>query len=240
MTSNERTSRDVDAELAAMEVRARDLLAERARLRTAEVERSHRDLMRMLESWLCRHDARTRFVGCGGRAFWICDACETVVGPADPEPAPSASVVVVNVADPIQVDELLRRPEGEAAILRALTRFGARTGITGVDLARPGDDRTVSSPPPPATGGVVTEPPPLWTGGPSGTELLVPAPPERGRTVADCTAKFGNAGGFSAEPAFHQLGADPAADAELAREFQLPAAPPAPPPVGRSVDDTPF
>lgn len=34
----------------------------------------------------CEHPSRTRFVGCGGRAFWICDACERVVERAESEP----------------------------------------------------------------------------------------------------------------------------------------------------------
>ena len=33
----------------------------------------------------CPHLAKTRFVGCGGRAYWICDECEQVTGKAERE-----------------------------------------------------------------------------------------------------------------------------------------------------------
>lgn len=40
----------------------------------------------VLRDHFCTHGARTRFVGCGGRAFWICDECAQVVEKAEPEP----------------------------------------------------------------------------------------------------------------------------------------------------------
>jgi hypothetical protein len=41
---------------------------------------------RMLESEdICPHAAQTRYVGCGGRAYWICDECKQVVKEAERE-----------------------------------------------------------------------------------------------------------------------------------------------------------
>jgi hypothetical protein len=40
----------------------------------------------MLRDNGCPHMSRTRYVGCGGRAYWICDGCERVVERAEREP----------------------------------------------------------------------------------------------------------------------------------------------------------
>lgn len=125
---NDRTLSEVDRELAELADRSRALQVERARLWNQTAEANYRRTMRMLEALLCAHESRTRFVGCGGRAYWICDACEQVVSKAEPEPEPVASphTVFVNVASPESIVQLLDSPGGEAAIMSVLRARGPR------------------------------------------------------------------------------------------------------------------
>lgn len=168
-----RTLQEIEAEISAKRLDLQGLLQEHARATAAAAEERHEQFQRFLAGLLCSHGSRTRFVGCGGRAYWICDACEQVVEPAEREPAPAPNVKAVNIASPESIAALLDTQGGRDAVLAVLLRN-------------------------PATGG---------------------------RTLADCVAKFDNAAPqFGPDPSVHQLGRDPAADAELAREFRLPGA----------------
>lgn len=319
---SDRTLADVNRELVELADRSRALQVERAQLLSEHADANHRRTMRLLEALLCGHESRTRFVGCGGRAYWICDACEQVVEKAEREPA---TTVIVNVATPESIAQLLDTPGGEAAILSVLQArrprppesapapapaldlldppqgveridkvalfalpeysFSLPTGTTigkrwralrgarwwigeYVPCEKPGHvgivwkvAELVEVPPCAAPcspehlepGGMVI--------GPDGGAYPAAAP--KFRKVGDCIAKFDNvAPRFGADPTVHQLGRDPVADAELAREFRLPGSrehatyehgfaksgtiepasepEPAPPPVGRSPDDMPF
>lgn len=294
---SDRTLADVNRELVELADRSRALQVERAQLLSEHADANHRRTMRLLEALLCGHESRTRFVGCGGRAYWICDACEQVVSKADPEGVTGVRADRIVVEDsmpapaPAPALDLLDPPQGVERIdkvaLFALPEysFSLPTGTTigkrwralrgarwwigeYVPCEKPGHvgivwkvAELVEVPPCAAPcspehlepGGMVI--------GPDGGAYPAAAP--KFRKVGDCIAKFDNvAPRFGADPTVHQLGRDPVADAELAREFRLPGSrehatyehgfaksgtiepasepEPAPPPVGRSPDDMPF
>lgn len=107
MSEQERTLADIDAELALLRQRARALLVERTHAIERMEDARQRDLQKLLQSLLCPHPSRTRFVGCGGRAFWICDGCEQVVERAESETEPDE--------EPPPAPEPVAPPNGEDA-----------------------------------------------------------------------------------------------------------------------------
>ena len=64
----------------------------------------------------CPHYSKTRYVGCGGRAFWICDGCERVTGEAERETSKTWQEALrdcaVDADDLAYFNELIEEAEG--------------------------------------------------------------------------------------------------------------------------------
>lgn len=77
-----RNVHEIEREIRQLQGQIAVLLQERVDASRAEAEESSKRVQGALLAMLCDHGLRTHFEAKNGRAYWVCDSCEQVVGAA--------------------------------------------------------------------------------------------------------------------------------------------------------------